>query len=105
VHYLPVAEAAAQSLAIKQIAASVHDDDEIESVISSLAGEPGGGLVVLPDVYVAVHRASIISAAARNNVPAVYDASFFVRDGGLLGYGPDEPDILQRAASYVGRIL
>ena len=104
-HYLPVAEAAAQSLAIKQIAAPVHDDDEIESVISSLAREPGGGLVVLPDVYVAVHRASIISAAARNNVPAVYDASFFVRDGGLLGYGPDEPDILQRAASYVGRIL
>jgi putative ABC transport system substrate-binding protein len=104
-YHLPVAEAAAESLAIKPIAAPVHDDDEIERVISSLGREPGGGLVVLPDLYVAVHRASIIAAAARNNVPAVYDASFFVRDGGLLGYGPDEPDIFQRSASYVDRIL
>jgi putative ABC transport system substrate-binding protein len=47
----------------------------------------------------------IISAAARNNVPAVYGASDFVRDGGLLSYGPDVVDILRRAASYLDRIL
>ena len=44
-------------------------------------------------------------AAARNNVPAVYIASDFVRDGGLLSYGPDPVDIWRRAASYVDRIL
>jgi putative ABC transport system substrate-binding protein len=44
-------------------------------------------------------------AAARNNVPAVYIASDFVRDGGLLSYGPDQVDIFRRAASYVDRIL
>ena len=32
--------------------------------------EPGGGLVVIPDIFTTVHRAPIISAAARNNVPA-----------------------------------
>jgi putative ABC transport system substrate-binding protein len=52
-----------------------------------------------------VHRASIISAAARNNVPAVYNALFFVRDGGLFSYGPDESDIFRRSASYVDSIL
>jgi putative ABC transport system substrate-binding protein len=51
------------------------------------------------------HRASIISAAARNNVPAVYSASFFARDGGLLSYGVDRVDIFRRAATYVDRIL
>jgi putative ABC transport system substrate-binding protein len=51
------------------------------------------------------HRAPIISVAARNNVPAVYIASDFVRDGGLLSYGVDVVDILRRAASYVDRIL
>jgi putative ABC transport system substrate-binding protein len=50
-------------------------------------------------------RASIISAAARNNVPAVYSASFFARDGGLLSYGTDRVDLFRRAASYVDRIL
>jgi len=50
-------------------------------------------------------RASIISAAARNNVPAVYRFSFFARDGGLLSYGPDQIDTWRRAASYADRIL
>jgi putative ABC transport system substrate-binding protein len=52
-----------------------------------------------------LHCAPIISAAARNNVPAVYSASDFVRDGGLLSYGPDRVDTYRRAASYVDRIL
>ena len=47
----------------------------------------------------------IVSAAARNNVPAVYIASVFVRDGGLLSYGPDGVDIWRRATTYVDRIL
>ena len=105
IYHLPAAEAAAQSLAIKPIAAPVHDEGDIERVISSLGREPGGGLIPLPDGYMVVHRASIISAAARNNVPAVYNALFFVRDGGLLSYGPDEPDIFRRSASYVDSIL
>jgi putative ABC transport system substrate-binding protein len=54
---------------------------------------------------VLAHRAPIISAAARNNVPAVYTQSFFVREGGLLSYGPDQVDTFRRAASYVDRIL
>ena len=51
------------------------------------------------------HRAPIISAAARNNVPAVYFQSFFARDGGLLSYGPDRVGTYRRAATYVDRIL
>jgi putative ABC transport system substrate-binding protein len=51
------------------------------------------------------HRALIISAVARNNVPAVYGLSAYVRDGGLLSYGVDPADTFHRAASYVDRIL
>ena len=59
----------------------------------------------MPDVFMVAHRASIISAASRNNVPAVYGNATFARDGGLLYYGPDSVDIWRRAASYVDRIL
>ena len=59
----------------------------------------------MPDVFTNVHRAAIISAAARNNVPAVYSQSAFVRDGGLLSYGADLVDTWRRAATYVDRIL
>ena len=59
----------------------------------------------MPDAFMNVHRASIISAAARNNVPAVYSLSVAARDGGLLSYGFDLVDPWRRAATYVDRIL
>ena len=59
----------------------------------------------MPDGFTYVHRAQIISAAARNNVPAVYSLSEFARDGGLLSYGADLVDTWRRAAPYVDRIL
>jgi putative ABC transport system substrate-binding protein len=46
-----------------------------------------------------------MSAAARNNVPAVYTQSFFVSDGDLVSYGPDPVDAFRRAATYVDSIL
>jgi putative tryptophan/tyrosine transport system substrate-binding protein len=104
-YYLPAFEAAARSLKVTPIAAPVHSNAEIETVMTSLGGEPGGGLVVNGDAFVLVHRAPIVLLAARNNVPAVYQNSVFARDGGLLSYGPDQVDILRRSASYVDRIL
>jgi putative ABC transport system substrate-binding protein len=59
----------------------------------------------MPDNFMVAHRESIISAAARNNVPAVYNLSAFARDGGLLSYGVDPIDNWRRAATYVDRIL
>jgi putative ABC transport system substrate-binding protein len=103
--YMPSLEAAARSLKVVPSTASVHSDAEIETAVIAFGREPGGGLVVMPDVFMTAHRASIISAAARNNVPAVYSQSEFARDGGLLSYGPDPVDTFRRAASYVDRIL
>jgi putative ABC transport system substrate-binding protein len=103
--YMPSFERAARSLKVVPITARVHSDAEIESAIIALGRESGGGLVVMPDVFNAAHRAPIISAAARNNLPAVYSLSLFTRDGGLLSYGVDQVDTWRRAASYVDRIL
>ena len=81
-HYVPSFETAARSLKVVPITAPVHSDVEIETAIVALGREPGGGLVVMPDVFMLVHRASIIAAAARHNVPAVYVLSAYARDGG-----------------------
>jgi putative ABC transport system substrate-binding protein len=99
--YMPSFETAARSLKVALSTAPVHDDVEIEAAIIALGREPGGGLVALDTI----HRASIISAAARNNIPAVYNLSVFARDGGLLSYGVDTVDNWRRVATYVDRIL
>jgi len=54
---------------------------------------------------VAVHRHRIIAPAARHKLPAVYPEGSYVRDGGLMSYGPDFLDQYRRAAGYVDRIL
>ena len=103
--YMPSLEMAARSLKVVPIIAPVHSDVEIETAIIALGREPGGGLVVPPDAFAITHRAPIISAAARNNVPAFYGQYAFARDGGLLSYGVDVVDLFRRAATYVDRIL
>jgi putative tryptophan/tyrosine transport system substrate-binding protein len=103
--FMPSLETAARSLKVEPIIAPVHSDVEIETAIVALGREPGGGLVVMADVFTAEHRVSIISAAARSKVPAVYYVSDFARDGGLLSYGVDQVDTWRRAATYVDRIL
>jgi putative ABC transport system substrate-binding protein len=75
--YMPSFEMAARSLKVEPIPAPVHSDAEIETAIAALGREPGGGLVVTPDGFIVAHRAPIISAAPRNNIPAVYFSSTF----------------------------
>jgi putative tryptophan/tyrosine transport system substrate-binding protein len=103
--FMPSLETAARSLNVVPIMVPVHSDAEIETAIIALGREPGGGLVVIPDVFTLAHRAPIILAAARNNVAALYWLSEFARDGGLLSYGVDQVDTFRRAATYVDRIL
>jgi ABC-type uncharacterized transport system substrate-binding protein len=104
-YYIPSFEAAALSLKVEPITVPVHSDAEIETAITSLGREPGGGLVVIGDAFLVARRGPIISTAARTKVPAIYFHAAFARDGGLLSYGPDNADLFRRAATYVDRIL
>jgi putative ABC transport system substrate-binding protein len=61
--FLPVVEAASRSLNVEPITAPVRSDTEIEMVITKLGRKPGGGILALPDPFMAVHRAAIISLA------------------------------------------
>jgi putative ABC transport system substrate-binding protein len=104
-YFLSSFKAAARSFAVEAIVAPVHDASGLESVIAAQAREPNGGLIVMPDLFTTVHRAEIISLAARHRLPAVYPFRSFTEVGGLLSYGNDGPDNFRRAATYADRIL
>jgi putative tryptophan/tyrosine transport system substrate-binding protein len=98
-------QAAARSLAVEPVTAHVHSDAEIEAEIVSL-GQEKAGLALMTDAFLVVHQATVIAVSTRNNVPVIgADFPSFAKEGGLLSYGADFPDIFRRAAEYVDRIL
>jgi putative ABC transport system substrate-binding protein len=104
-YYVTPLKAAAASFAVEAIAAPVRDTSELESVVAGHAREPDGGLIVMPEAFMNVHRAEVTSLAAHYRLPAVYPRRFFAEVGGLLSYGNDQSDNFRRAATYADRIL
>ena len=104
-YYVTPLKAAAASFAVRAIAAPVRDTSELESVVAGHAREPDGGLIVMPEAFMNVHRAEVTSLAAHYRLPAVYPRRFFAEVGGLLSYGNDQSDNFRRTATYADRIL
>jgi putative ABC transport system substrate-binding protein len=103
--YAKAVETAAPVLSLKPFAAAVHNADEMEGVIEQFARASDGALLVLPDLFTATNRQSIVALAARHRLPAVYPFRYFVAGGGLMSYGIELLETYRQAASYVDRIL
>jgi putative tryptophan/tyrosine transport system substrate-binding protein len=103
--YLSAFKAAAASLGVEAISTPVQQPSQLESITADQAREPNGGLVIMPDVFLWLHRAKVISLAADYRFPAIYPQRDFVEIGGLLSYGNDRLDQYSRAAIYAHRIL
>jgi ABC-type uncharacterized transport system substrate-binding protein len=98
-------EGAARSFGVTPISAPVRSASDIDAAISALGHEPDGGLVMMSDQFLTVHRELIVTLAAQNRVPAIYPFRYFVTNGGLMSYGVSAVDQYRRSASYVDRIL
>jgi putative tryptophan/tyrosine transport system substrate-binding protein len=103
--YAKAVETAAPLLSVKSFPAAVHNAVEIERALEQFARESDGALLVLPDLFNATNRQTIITLAARHRLPAVYPFRYFVTSGGLMSYGTELLDTYRQAASYVDRIL
>ena len=97
-------ETAASSFGITVTLAPIHDEAEIEEVISAQAREPGGGLIDLPEAFSVTHRDVIVAAAIRHGLPLIGLAEL-AKVGGLTAYGFNTVDVHAQAASYIDRIL
>src|SRR6516162_1363863 len=103
--YMPSVQAAASSLAVEASIAPVHARDEIAGIIAAQARIPGGGLLVMPDVFNDANGELIIALATSSGVPAIYPRPVFAETGGLIAYGADLAEQFRQAAGYIDRIL
>jgi putative ABC transport system substrate-binding protein len=98
-------QALAPSVGMESVPVNVRNPAEIERAVAAFARSSNGGLIITGSAQAIRYRDLIVGLATRYKLPAVYYEPVFVRDGGLIAYGPDLVDQYRRSASYVGRIL
>src|SRR5262249_5306698 len=105
-YLLGAAQAVAPTLGIEAIPSHIQNDaTDIERAIAAIASIPNAAMVVLPESTTVANIDLIITLAARNHLPAVYNFKSHVRAGGLMSYGIVPADHYRQAALYVDQIL
>ncbi len=98
-------EKAARVLNVSVEPLGVRGPDDIDAALATMAREHPDALFLVADSLTVVNRKRIIDFAAARRIPAMYEFSLYVQDGGLMSYGPNMDDLFGQAAIYVDRIL
>lgn len=98
-------EKAARVLGVTIRPLGVREPDDFDVAFAAMTREPPDALFLVTDALTILNRRRVIDFAAAHRVPAMYENSLVVRDGGLMSYGPDQADSFRRVAVYVDRIL
>lgn len=104
-YFLRSAAAIAPSLDLNLVPQQVISAADVESATEAFARTSNGGLMILPNSTILMHRERVIALALQHRLPAVYPFPSFVRAGGLMSYGFDYVHQYQLAASIIDHIL
>src|SRR5439155_6771698 len=105
--FLSELERAAPSLGVRLRVVEPRDANELDGAFAAIKKEHPGALLVTPSPMLAAgdRPSRVASFATNNGLAAMYPYSEFVDSGGLMSYGPHQPDLYRRAATYVDKIL
>jgi putative ABC transport system substrate-binding protein len=103
--FVRAAATTAPALGVELVPREVTSVADIGNAVDTLARAPNGGLMILPDATILVHREFVIALALQKRLPAVYPFPFLVRAGGLMSYSFDFVHQFRLAASSIDLIL
>jgi putative ABC transport system substrate-binding protein len=98
-------ERAAGLLHITVLPLGVHKPEDIDEALSMMNRVRPDAFFVVSDSLTNINRMQILNFAATQHIPAMYEYGYYVRDGGLMSYGPNMDDMYRRAANYIDKIL
>jgi putative tryptophan/tyrosine transport system substrate-binding protein len=79
---------------------------DIDRAFEVMTRDKPDAVLVIAEALTIANRRRIYDFAAVNRLPVLYDENrFLIRDGGLMFYGPDDDDSLDRVAAIVDHIL
>ena len=96
---------AARALSVTVEPLEVRSADDIDAALAAMNRERPDAVFVVSDALTNINRKRILDFAATNQLPAMYEFGYYVKDGGLMSYGPSLDDMWARAAIYVDKIL
>ena len=78
---------------------------DLESAVAALADSGVGAVLVMHQPLTFIHRARIVDALGRRQLPAMFGSREAVEAGGLMSYAVNVGDVFRRSAVYVDKIL
>jgi putative ABC transport system substrate-binding protein len=97
----PAAKAVNQQLFVGR----ANNDAELDAALASFVQQRIGAFLVTAAPFFDTRRDPIITFAAQNRLPAIYQFREYAVAGGLISYGPNIAESYKNAGIYVGRIL
>jgi putative ABC transport system substrate-binding protein len=98
-------EKAAQALHVMVQPLGVREPDDFDTAFTAMASNRPDALFLVTDALTLLNRKRVIEFAAQHRIPAMYEFSVLVRDGGLMSYGASQDANFRKAATYVDRIF
>jgi putative ABC transport system substrate-binding protein len=102
---MPVAQRAAQTLKLELQAVEIREAADIDRALAAAVQANVDGLYVVSSRQTAINVQRIVDYANRERLPLVGGWGGWVQAGGLMSYGPNLPDMVRQASTYVDRIL
>jgi putative ABC transport system substrate-binding protein len=97
------AQTAANTLGLEVSTLEIRQAEDIAPAFEALGRAQA--LYVVYDPLVGTYRIRINTLALEARLPTMHGLRDYVEAGGLLSYGPNIPDLFQRAGDYVDKIL
>jgi putative ABC transport system substrate-binding protein len=102
---MPVAQRAAQSLKLELQAVEIRDPADIDHALGAAKQANVDGLYVVSSRQTTTNVQPIVDYASRERLPLVGGWGGWVQAGGLMSYGPNVPDMVRQASTYVDKVL
>jgi putative tryptophan/tyrosine transport system substrate-binding protein len=98
-------EAVAQELGVSVQPLGVREPNDFDHAFGEMKRDMPDAILMVADPLTTLNRRRVFEFAAAHRLPAIYELSLFVRDGGLMSYGPDLDESFGRVAALAHRIL
>jgi putative tryptophan/tyrosine transport system substrate-binding protein len=102
---LSEAATTARALSMETDLVDASNPGQFDAIFRTAVEKGANGVAAFASPFFNFNRKRLIELTSLYRLPSIWEASAYVRDGGLLSYGPSFADMYRRSAGYVAKIL